>query len=272
MPEQLNELTLLVKKNDETVNRALKIKVDIVDLLLSKTESKRASAKLDAKQSMEACVAYMDETLASDHYKVTDKNLRQEVKSILLARLQPELTIELKTGAKDKEGKVVTKKVKASDIASVRDYRAAGAQLKQAAGIVSGRSTNGANKRQTDDTQEQARKEAVDKTATMREIFHSTQSRNEYAALLTSEKYFDQLADLLKRVGYELRPLAKPTSEEAKTNRRSAAAKKAAETRRKAAAAKKAAEPKAELSELDKELIAALRTEPTGTVLETTIQ
>jgi regulator of protease activity HflC (stomatin/prohibitin superfamily) len=196
MTTETKSLIELIKSNDVAVEKALSWKRRIATALLTATDSVKGTHK----ERVDACFAVLDSTCKGASYKVTDKNLRSQVKALLLIALQPSMIIEI-------NGKDTV----ASKLTAIRDVQAAGSQLAsvesgykpRATRIARGEGNESARAKAAEEKAEAARKAAADFESQVRTIFHSTENENRLAQFLF-EKYAKALERVATKAGYVL--------------------------------------------------------------------
>jgi len=214
MAAETKTLIELVKSNDTAVEKALSWKRRIATALLAATDSVKGTHK----DRVDACFAVLDSTCKEAHYRVMDKNLRSQVKALLLIALQPELEVTLGKGD-------TAKTVKASSLTAIRDVQAAGAQLAsveagykpRATRIARGEGNESAAAKAKEEKAEAARKAAADFEGQVKTIFHSTENENRLAQFLF-EKYAKSLQRVATKAGYVLTLERKHTDAPPKRN------------------------------------------------------
>ena len=191
MNNETKSLIELVKSNDTAVANAIKWKKRIADALLAETSSVEGTHK----DRVDACFATLDSTCKEAQYKVTDKNLRSQVKALLLIALQPDLIVEI-------NGKETT----ADKLTAIRDVQAAGSQLanEEAGYKPRTRKPRGeGNESAKEEKAAAARRAAADFEGQVRTIFHSTENENRLAQFLF-ERYAKSLERVAAKAGYVL--------------------------------------------------------------------
>jgi len=210
MTTETKTLLELVKSNDTAVEKALSWKRRIATALLAATDSVKGTHK----DRVDACFAVLDSTCKEAQYKVTDKNLRSQVKALLLIALQPSLIVEV-------NGKETT----ASKLTAIRDVQAVGAQLAsveagykpRATRKARGEGNESAAEKAREEKAEAARKAAADFEGQVKTIFHSTENENRLAQFLF-EKYAKSLQRVATKAGYVLTLERKHTDAPPKRN------------------------------------------------------
>jgi hypothetical protein len=200
MATETKTLIELVKSNDTAAEKALTWKKRIAAALLATTSGVEGSHK----DRVDACFIVLDSICKSENYRITDKNLRSQVKALLLIALQPELEITLGKGDS-------ATTVKASSLTAIRDVQAAGSQLAsveagykpRATRIARGEGNESAAEKAREEKAEAARKAAADFESQVRTIFHSTENENRLAQFLF-EKYAKALERVATKAGYVL--------------------------------------------------------------------